>query len=140
MYHHPLFIKTSYLCEIADEQLLWRNYHRVFDKLYVFYCVVSRNFLHTFYLRSGKKCCCTVICEHSSFSWVVGSWLGKNGFKGEKKFYDSDFKIDTDSEYYKIYIKEPAVLWLTLSPPSLTFENPKGTAKFFLNRKLGKYS
>jgi len=37
MYHNPLFIKTFYLCEIADEQLLWRNYNRVFDKLYVFY-------------------------------------------------------------------------------------------------------
>ena len=49
MYLDPLFIETSYLCEIADEQLLWRNYNRVFDKLYVFYCIVSRNFLHTFY-------------------------------------------------------------------------------------------
>ena len=49
MYLDPLFIETSYLCEIADEQLLWRNYNRVFDKLYVFYCIVSRIFLHTFY-------------------------------------------------------------------------------------------
>ena len=48
MYHNPLFIKTFYLCEIADEQLLWRNYNRVFNKLYVFYCVVSGNLLHTF--------------------------------------------------------------------------------------------
>ena len=85
MYLDPLFIETSYLCEIADEQLLWRNYNRVFDKLYVFYCIVGRNFLHTFYFRSGKKCCCTVICEHGSFYWIVGNWFGKNGFERKRK-------------------------------------------------------
>ena len=86
MYHNPLFIKTFYLCEIADEQLLWRNYNRVFDKLYVFYCVVSGNLLHTFYFRSGKKCCCTAICGHGNFYWIVSSWFGKNGFKRERSF------------------------------------------------------
>ena len=86
MYHNPLFIKTFYLCEIADEQLLWRNYNRVFDKLYVFYCVVSGNLLHTFYFRSGKKCCCTVICGHGNFYWIVSSWFGKNGFERERSF------------------------------------------------------
>src|SRR5699024_9232918 len=86
MYHNPLFIKAFYLCEIADEPLLWRNYNRVFDKLYVFYCAVSRNFLHTFYFRSSKKCCCTVICEHGSFYWAVSSWPGKNGFERKINF------------------------------------------------------
>lgn len=86
MYHNPLFIKTFYLCEIADEQLLWRNYNRVFDKLYVFYCVVSGNLLHTFYFRSGKKCCYTVICGHGNFYWIVSSWFGKNGFERERSF------------------------------------------------------
>ena len=86
MYHNPLFIKTFYLCEIADEQLLWRNYNRVFDKLYVFYCVVGRNFLHTFYFRSGKKYCCTVICGHSSFYWIVSRWADENGFERKRNF------------------------------------------------------
>ena len=86
MYHNPLYIKTLYLCEIADEQLLWKNYNRVYDKLYVFYCAVSRNFLHTFYFRSSKKCCCTVICEHGSFYWAVSSWPGKNGFERKINF------------------------------------------------------
>lgn len=84
--HNPLFIKTFYLCEITDEQLLWRNYNRVFDKLYVFYCVVSGNLLHTFYFRSGKKCCCTAICGHGNFYWIVSSWFGKNGFERERSF------------------------------------------------------
>lgn len=79
-------LKTFYLCEIADEQLLWRNYNRVFDKLYVFYCVVSGNLLHTFYFRSGKKCCCTAICGHGNFYWIVSSWFGKNGFERERSF------------------------------------------------------
>ena len=86
MYHNPLFIKTFYLCEIADEQLLWRNYNRVFDKLYVFYCVVSGNLLHTFYFRSGKKYCCTVICGHSSFYWIVSRWADENGFERKRNF------------------------------------------------------
>lgn len=77
---------SKFPCEIADEQLLWRNYNRVFDKLYVFYCVVSGNLLHTFYFRSGKKCCCTVICGHGNFYWIVSSWFGKNGFERERSF------------------------------------------------------
>ena len=86
MYHNPLFIKTFYLCQITDEQLLWRYYNRVFDKLYVFYCVVGRNFLHTFYFRSGKKYCCTVICGHSSFYWIVSRWADENGFERKRNF------------------------------------------------------
>ena len=86
MYHNPLFIKTFYLCEIADEQLLWRNYNRVFDKLYVFYCVVSGNLLHTFYFRSGKKCCCTFICEHGSLYGIVSSRIDENGFERKRNF------------------------------------------------------
>ena len=86
MYHNPLFIKTFYLCKIANEQLLWRNYNRVFDKLYMFYCVVSGNLLHTFYFRSGKKYCCTVICGHSSFYWIVSRWADENGFERKRNF------------------------------------------------------
>ena len=78
MYHDPLFIKIYYLCETTDKPLLWRNYNGVFDQLYVFYCVVSRNFLYTFYFWSGKKYCCTAVCEHGSFSWFVSSWADKN--------------------------------------------------------------
>ena len=62
------------------------GYAGVFDKLYVFYCVVSGNLLHTFYFRSGKKCCCTVICGHGNFYWIVSSWFGKNGFERERGF------------------------------------------------------
>ena len=40
MYHNPLFIKTFYLCEIADEQLLWRNYNRVLTN-YMCFIVLS---------------------------------------------------------------------------------------------------
>ena len=86
MYHNPLFTKTFYLCEITDEQLLWRNYNRVFDKLYVFYCVVNRNFLNTFYFWSGKKYCCTVICEYGSFYWIISSWINQNGFERKRVF------------------------------------------------------
>ncbi len=40
MYHNPLFIKTFYLCEIADEQLLWRNYNRYLTN-YMCFIVLS---------------------------------------------------------------------------------------------------
>ncbi len=86
MYHNPLFAKTFYLCEITDEQLLWRNYYRVFDKLYVFYCVVNRNFFNTFYFWSGKKYRYTVIYKYGSFYWIVSSWIDKNGFEREGIF------------------------------------------------------
>lgn len=75
MHHNPLSAKTFDLCEITDEQLLWRNYNRVFVKLYVFHRVISRNFFNTFYFRSRKKYCDTVICEHGSFYWIVNSWF-----------------------------------------------------------------
>ena len=39
-----------------------------------------------FYFRSGKKCCCTVICGHGNFYWIVSSWFGKNGFERERSF------------------------------------------------------
>lgn len=55
MHHNPLSTKAFYLCKITDEQLLWRNCNSVFDKLYVFYCVVNRNFLDTVYFRGGVK-------------------------------------------------------------------------------------
>lgn len=73
MYRNPLFIKAFYLCEITNEQLLWRNDNRVFDKLYVFSCVVNRNFLNTVYVRSGKKYCPAVSCEHGSVYRAAGS-------------------------------------------------------------------
>ena len=86
MYHNPLFIKTFYLCEIADEQLLWRNYNRVFDKLYVFYCVVSGNLLHTFLLSGVVKVLLYCYLWTRQFYWIVSSWFGKNGFERERSF------------------------------------------------------
>ena len=52
----------------------------------MFYCVVGRIFLHTFYFRSGKKYCCTVICGHSSFYWIVSRWADENGFERKRNF------------------------------------------------------
>ena len=52
----------------------------------MFYCVVGRNFLHTFYFRSGKKYCCTVICGHSGFYWIVSRWADENGFERKRNF------------------------------------------------------
>lgn len=74
MHRNPLSAKAFYLCKITDEQLLWRNGDRVFDKLYVFSCVVNRNIFNTVYVWSGKKYCSVVICEHSSVYWIINSW------------------------------------------------------------------
>ena len=82
LYYNPLFIKTFYLCQITDEQLLWRYYNRVFDKLYVFYCVVGRNFLHTFYFRSGKKYGETVVFSDLNYTFenaCIYGLVGRNG-------------------------------------------------------------
>ena len=78
--------RTVFKLDSVSFLYIWGNYNRVFDKLYVFYCVVSGNLLHTFYFRSGKKCCCTVICGHGNFYWIVSSWFGKNGFERERSF------------------------------------------------------
>lgn len=75
MHRNSLSTKAFYLCKITDEQLSWRNCNGVFNKLYVFYCVVNRNFLDTVYFRGGKKYCSAAICEHGSFYWIVSSWF-----------------------------------------------------------------
>ena len=86
MYHNPLFIKTFYLCEIADEQLLWRNYNRVFNKLYVFYCVVSGNLLHTFTFGVVKSVVVLLFVDTAIFIGLLVVGLVKNGFERERSF------------------------------------------------------
>ena len=33
-----------------------------------------------------KKYCCTVICGHSSFYWIVSRWADENGFERKRNF------------------------------------------------------
>ena len=39
-----------------------------------------------FYFRSGKKCCCTFICEHGSLYGIVSSRIDENGFERKRNF------------------------------------------------------
>ena len=86
MHRNSLSTKAFYLCKITDEQLSWRNCNGVFNKLYVFYCVVNRNFLDTVYFRGGKKYCSAAICEHGSFIGLLVVGLVKIGFERERSF------------------------------------------------------
>ena len=82
--HNPLFIKTFYLCEITDEQLLWRNYNRVFDKLYVFYCVVSGNLLHTFTFGVVKSVVVLLFVDTAIFIGLLVVGLVKMDLRGKE--------------------------------------------------------
>ena len=84
MYHNPLFIKTFYLCEIADEQLLWRNYNRVFDKLYVFYCVVGRNFSILFTFGVVKNIVVLLFVDTVVFIGLLVVGLTKMDLRGKE--------------------------------------------------------
>lgn len=84
MYHNPLFIKTFYPCEIADGQLLWRNYNRVSDKLYVLYCVVSRKFLHTFYFQVVKSVVVVLFLDTAIFIGLLAVGLVKMDLRGKE--------------------------------------------------------
>ena len=84
MYHNPLFIKTFYLCEIADEQLLWRNYNRVFDKLYVFFVLSVEIFSILFTFGVVKSVVVLLFVDTAIFIGLLVVGMVKMDLRGKE--------------------------------------------------------
>ena len=71
LYLYPYFAKTSYLCEIFNELYLRRTYNRIFIKLFMFYCSVSRGVFYNVCIWFNKKCSYCSTCRYSCAYWTI---------------------------------------------------------------------
>ena len=76
--------RTVFKLDSVSFLYIWGNYNRVFDKLYVFYCVVSGNLLHTFTFGVVKSVVVLLFVNTAIFIGLLVVGLVKMDLRGKE--------------------------------------------------------